>query len=394
MSTTHPQMVVVIDPAKLNSGVPQGPQLVWQHEPQVLQQKQRKCCNCRKEMVGKFCIAFLMYLAALTIGVSYKIYYTYDIIDKDLNSKPPAAATTSLPPIDLDVDLENVTCECGVILTQAAAQSVVSQQQKVSDRPRVVQNIVGGVTATVNSIPWQVGIKVSKKFPWCGGTIIGPTTILTAAHCLQNLSPTSDVTVLIGEHDLRVATESNSMAFKAASIIIHKGYEPDSTNYDFAIVRTSQVIQFSHIANAACVATNLEEDYVGSYLVVSGWGVDNELEDSASPILKKATVVGIDNSVCCDQLFGWIYCLSYDLVTSQMMCAGVSAGGTGHCFGDSGGPLTFSNGTHVNLVGITSFVSASGCAEPNTPGGFARVSAQLDWILEHGDSYVKDCSVK
>ena len=56
--------------------------------------------------------------------------------------------------------------------------------------------------AQVNSIPWQVGIKIFNTFPFCGGTIIGPSTILTAAHCVEaaGLKP-KDVKILVSEHD-------------------------------------------------------------------------------------------------------------------------------------------------------------------------------------------------
>ena len=49
--------------------------------------------------------------------------------------------------------------------------------------------IIGGVNADLNSIPWQIGITVGLRLhPFCGGSIIGPKTIITAAHCVDDLS--------------------------------------------------------------------------------------------------------------------------------------------------------------------------------------------------------------
>ena len=78
---------------------------------------------------------------------------------------------------------------------------------------QVVPAIVGGQEAKVNSIPWQVLIAYQYS-PMCGGTIIGPSTILTAAHCLDHgngtLLNTDDIVVVVSEHDWSTADETNN----------------------------------------------------------------------------------------------------------------------------------------------------------------------------------------
>ena len=87
-------------------------------------------------------------------------------------------------------------CHCGTILNN-----------------QIVPAIVGGQEAEVNSIPWQVLI-VYQYYPICGGTIIGPSTILTAAHCLDHGNDTllnaDDIVVGVGDHDISTGDESDA----------------------------------------------------------------------------------------------------------------------------------------------------------------------------------------
>ena len=77
--------------------------------------------------------------------------------------------------------------------------------------------VIGGTDAQVHEIPWQVGIQVEfywgTHFPFCGGTIIGPSTILTAAHCLTDNSSNVldyEFKILVAEHDYTTENEANT----------------------------------------------------------------------------------------------------------------------------------------------------------------------------------------
>jgi len=98
-------------------------------------------------------------------------------------------------------------------------------------------------------------------------------------------------------------------------------------------------------------------------LTVAGWGNTDYDTESEPTVLLKADVPVTE---CNDQ-------------NEYFLCAGYAAGGIDACQGDSGGPL-FKNGSVAVIHGVVS--NGEGCALPNTPGMYARVSDYLNWIKE------------
>ena len=116
---------------------------------------------------------------------------------------------STFPPYPPYVDVTgSVACQCGLRLKE-----YVEDPNGIFGQEGIISNaIFGGTEAEINSIPWQVGLKVFNQFPYCGGTIIGPMTILTAAHCVdQSNIDASSITILVAEHDWRTLNETNSL---------------------------------------------------------------------------------------------------------------------------------------------------------------------------------------
>ena len=59
--------------------------------------------------------------------------------------------------------------------------------------------VIGGTTPVKGKFPWQVAIYRKNLFS-CGGSLISPTLIITAAHCLNDKNP-ANYYVVLGEHD-------------------------------------------------------------------------------------------------------------------------------------------------------------------------------------------------
>ncbi|CAG2113186.1 unnamed protein product, partial [Medioppia subpectinata] len=98
-----------------------------------------------------------------------------------------------------------------------------------------------------------------------------------------------------------------------------------------------------------------------SMVTVVGWGYLDYFGTDLAHTLQTVDVPVVDRQRCTSEYE------DYNVVTNNMMCAGLDQGGKDACQNDSGGPVKFNN----VLVGIISW--GNECARPLFPGVYVRV---------------------
>ncbi|GLD57420.1 uncharacterized protein AKAME5_000964700 [Lates japonicus] len=141
------------------------------------------------------------------------------------------------------------------------------------------------------------------------------------------------------------------------------------------LFKLSSPVTFTDYIRPVCLAAGGSVFNNGTDSWVTGWGAVKEGGVNRLPFLKLCKKLRCqfwkpDSVTACLNGFG--------TVTDNMICAGVLAGGKDSCQGDSGGPMVSKKGSVWVQSGIVSF--GFGCARPNLPGVYSRVSRYQSWI--------------
>ena len=262
--------------------------------------------------------------------------------------------------------------------------------------PAGPQPIIGGTTAAINDVPWQVALlnygAVGPELydaQFCGGSLINARWVVTAAHCLDDDDP--DVYAPINSRYLRVAAGVDDLEVPRGTnehrvdrIILYPGYEGGVN--DIALVQISDRFTFTDAIQPVALPLALDGDVIPALdtdILVSGWGEQQAYRAGKYPTeLLKTTlaVLAAPLSRECGSYANSAWNYRYEI------CVGVAEGGRDTCQGDSGGPYVSlgldsdGNGsTEPTLVGVTSW--GDGCADEGFPGFATRVTSYVDWMI-------------
>ncbi|KAG7478642.1 transmembrane protease serine 13-like [Solea senegalensis] len=273
----------------------------------------------------------------------------------------------------IDTDVYSPVPMQGLVKVSSSCpdQKTVSLQCVDCGKQQSTSRIIGGSVAKTGQWPWQMTLHFRGSHV-CGGVLISPDYVLTAAHCFPKSAPFTQSARAWTVYAGVVSLNNLPQPYQVQKILLSEKYNNKTNDHDVALLKLKTSVSFTDKVQPICLPNSGQKFNQGTQCWTSGFGVTDVGKGTISKDLMEVSVDLIGRQVCNSPS---VYS---GRVTNNMICAGHLAGGRDSCQGDSGGPLVCQTDSRWYLVGITSW--GIGCGQANYPGVYTNVRSVLPWV--------------
>ncbi|NXV55431.1 CATG protein, partial [Molothrus ater] len=224
--------------------------------------------------------------------------------------------------------------------------------------------IIGGKEADAHSRPYMAYLKIqSGSAPsYCGGFLIRPDAVLSAAHCVHKKGRTVRVTVILGAHNIN-KRERSQQKIRVGQWVIHPEYSPDDLKNDIVLLKLKPRARINKNVQFISIPRRNERLREGALCTVSGWGWTSVTGNKTN--VMREVKLEVQEKKICQQLFP-------NYQRQSMICVGDENHKKSTYKGDSGGPLVCNKKAH----GIVSHARDQNLF----PEVFTRIAYFEPWI--------------
>lgn len=223
-------------------------------------------------------------------------------------------------------------------------------------------------TAPIAFAPWAAALKVKRENEYfCGATLIDARYALTAAHCVDGVSPT-DISLQYGS-----AILSEAQTAAVDKITINPFFNRKNFQNSIAIIHLASPINNSSMFRFPTLANTKSKNSKSGDLKVFGWGVLSEVGELSDRLVQLDVSI-MDRGECNSRR-------AYaGRITPDMLCAASKISGADACLGFSGSGLVSFLAASTELIGLVSW--GEGCGRQMKPTVYVNVAYFSRWVEE------------